>query len=88
MFQDILLYYSALLFGSCLLVAKKKEHVRDLIRPKDRSCEQYQFIIRTHYYGIRPNTRHGKSTIEPGIIESTYPHCSATVCNLKNIHLV
>ena len=34
MFQDILLYYSALLFGSCLLVAKKKNMFATLFDQK------------------------------------------------------
>ena len=37
-------------------VLQKNEHVRDHVRPKDRSGEQYQFIIRTHFNGVRPIT--------------------------------
>ena len=45
-------------FTVCFMssVLQKNEHVRDHVRPKDRSGEQYQFIIRTHFNGVRPNT--------------------------------
>ena len=36
---------------------QKKNIIRNHVRPKDRSGEQYQFIIRTHFNGVRPNTK-------------------------------
>ena len=46
-------------FTVCFMssVLQKNEHVRDHVRPKDRSGEQYQFIIRTYFNGVRPNTK-------------------------------
>ena len=35
---------------------QKSNIIRNHVRPKDRSGEQYQFIIRTHFNGVRPNT--------------------------------
>ena len=52
--QLITLFF--LLFVSSLLFVKKKEHVREHVRLKDRSGEHYKFRIRIHFYEVRPIT--------------------------------